>query len=169
MVEGPGHMPLNQIEANVQIQKRVCKGAPFYVLGPLVTDVAAGYDHITSAIGGAIAAAAGVDYLCYVTPAEHLALPNPEEVREGVIASRIAAHAGDIIKGVNGSWEWDREMSTARKNLDWETQLKLALDPQKATEIRARQSTASAGCSMCGNYCAMELVSKYLGTTKKQC
>lgn len=169
MVEGPGHMPLNQIEANVQIQKRVCHGAPFYVLGPLVTDVAAGHDHITSAIGGAIAAAAGVDYLCYVTPSEHLALPNPDEVREGVIASRIAAHAGDIIKGVKGAWEWDQEMSVARKNLDWNAQLKLALDPEKAGQTRDRRGTTSAGCSMCGNYCAMELVSKYLGTTRQEC
>jgi len=169
MVEGPGHMPLDQIAANVQIQKRTCKGAPYYVLGPLVTDVAAGYDHITSAIGGAIAAAAGVDFLCYVTPSEHLALPTPEEVKEGVIASRIAAHAGDLIKGTPHAWEWDLEMSTARKNLDWETQLKLTMDPQKAARIRARQSTGGSGCSMCGNYCAMELVSEYLGTTKKEC
>ena len=169
MVEGPGHMPLDQIAANVQIQKRVCKGAPFYVLGPLVTDVAAGYDHITSAIGGAIAAAAGVDFLCYVTPSEHLALPNPEEVREGVIASRIAAHAGDIVKGIESAWEWDLQMSTARKNLDWNSQLRLALDPEKAAEIRQRQSTKGTGCTMCGNYCAMELVSEYLGTTKKEC
>lgn len=169
MVEGPGHMPLDQIAANVQIQKSTCKGAPFYVLGPLVTDVAAGYDHITSAIGGAIAAAAGVDFLCYVTPSEHLALPTPEEVREGVIASRIAAHAGDLIKGVPGAWEWDFEMSKARKNLDWDTQLKLSMDPQKAAQIRARQTTGGSGCTMCGNYCAMELVSEYLGTPKKLC
>ena len=169
MVEGPGHMPLDQIAANVQIQKRVCKGAPFYVLGPLVTDVAAGYDHITSAIGGAIAAAAGVDFLCYVTPSEHLALPIPEEVREGVIASRIAAHAGDIVKGIDNAWQWDLQMSTARKNLDWDSQLKLALDPEKAAKIRQRQSTKGTGCTMCGNYCAMELVSEYLGTTKKEC
>jgi len=169
MVEGPGHMPLDQIAANVQIQKSTCKGAPFYVLGPLVTDVAAGYDHITSAIGGAIAAAAGVDFLCYVTPSEHLALPTPEEVKEGVIASRIAAHAGDLIKGVPGAWEWDLEMSKARKNLDWDTQLKLTIDPQKAALIRARQTTGGSGCTMCGNYCAMELVSEYLGTPKKVC
>ncbi len=169
MVEGPGHMPLDQIAANVQIQKRVCKGAPFYVLGPLVTDVAAGYDHITSAIGGAIAAAAGVDFLCYVTPSEHLALPNPEEVREGVIASRIAAHAGDIVKGIESAWQWDLQMSTARKNLDWNGQIRLALDPQKASSIRQRQSTKGTGCTMCGNYCAMELVGEYLGTSRKEC
>ncbi|MDD5093889.1 MAG: phosphomethylpyrimidine synthase ThiC [Dehalococcoidia bacterium] len=169
MVEGPGHVPLNQIEANMQIQKRVCKGAPFYVLGPLVTDVAAGHDHITAAIGGAIAAAAGADYLCYVTPSEHLALPTVDDVREGVMGSRIAAHAGDIVKGVKGAWEWDRAMSTARKNLDWDSQIKLALDPQKAAQIRSRQSTDSKGCTMCGSYCAMEVVSKYLGTPKKDC
>lgn len=169
MVEGPGHMPLDQIPANVLIQKRVCKNAPFYVLGPLVTDVGAGHDHITSAIGGAVAAAAGVDFLCYVTPSEHLALPTPDEVREGVIASRIAAHAGDIVKGVKGAMEWDREMSTARRNLDWDGQIRLALDPQKAEEIRSRQSTTGTGCTMCGNYCAMELVSEYLGVPKKVC
>lgn len=169
MVEGPGHMPLDQIEANVQIQKRTCKGAPFYVLGPLVTDIAAGYDHITSAIGGALAAAAGVDFLCYVTPSEHLALPNPEEVREGVIASRIAAHAGDIVKGIRGAWQQDILMSTARKNLDWEAQVSLALDPRKAASIRERQSTRGTGCSMCGDYCAMQMVSEYLGTPRKEC
>ncbi|MFO8010312.1 MAG: phosphomethylpyrimidine synthase ThiC [Dehalococcoidia bacterium] len=169
MVEGPGHMPLDQIAANVQIQKTTCKGAPFYVLGPIVTDVAAGYDHITSAIGGAVAAAAGVDFLCYVTPSEHLSLPNPDEVREGVIASRIAAHAGDIVKGIKSAWNWDVEMSRARKNLDWESQIKLALDPEKAERIYRRQSTGGTGCTMCGSYCAMEMVNKYLGTTMRQC
>ncbi|MCL0079920.1 phosphomethylpyrimidine synthase ThiC [Dehalococcoidia bacterium] len=169
MVEGPGHVPLNQIEANVQIQKRVCKGAPFYVLGPLVTDVAAGHDHITAAIGGAVAAAAGADFLCYVTPSEHLALPDADEVREGVIGARIAAHAGDIVKGIKGAWDWDYQMSTARKRLDWDSQLKLALDPQKAARIHARQPTGGGGCSMCGNYCAVELVSEYLGSSKKDC
>ncbi len=169
MVEGPGHVPLDQIAANVQIQKRTCKGAPFYVLGPLVTDVAAGYDHITSAIGGAVAAAAGVDFLCYVTPSEHLGLPNPDEVREGVIASRIAAHAGDIVKGVESAWKWDLQMSVARKNLDWDSQLRLALDPRKASEIRNRQLTRGTGCTMCGNFCAMEIVSEYLGIRRKEC
>ena len=130
MVEGPGHLPLNQIEANVRLEKAICKGAPFYVLGPLVTDVAAGYDHITGAIGGAIAAAAGADFLCYVTPAEHLSLPDPEDVRQGVIASRIAAHAADIVKGVKGAQEWDRKMSVARKRLDWDEQARLSLDPE---------------------------------------
>ncbi len=169
MVEGPGHLPLDQIEANVQLEKRICKGAPFYVLGPLVTDIAPGYDHITAAIGGAIAAAAGTDYLCYVTPSEHLALPSAEDVREGVIGARIAAHAGDIIKGIKGAWDWDKEMSQARERLDWETQIKLAIDPKKAAEIRSRQPTAGAGCSMCGEFCALALVSKYLKTPVKRC
>ncbi len=169
LVEGPGHMPLNHIEANVQIQKRVTRGAPFYVLGPLVTDVAAGHDHITAAIGGAVAAAAGADFLCYVTPAEHLALPDADEVREGIIGARIAAHAGDIVKGVNGAWDWDRQMSTARKNLDWDKQIKLALDPENAAHIHSRQPTSGVGCTMCGNYCAMELVSEYLGSSKQEC
>ncbi|MFW0859155.1 MAG: phosphomethylpyrimidine synthase ThiC [Dehalococcoidia bacterium] len=169
MVEGPGHMPLDQIAANVQIQKRVCNGAPFYVLGPLVTDVAAGHDHITAAIGGAVAAAAGADFLCYVTPSEHLGLPDADEVREGVMGTRIAAHAGDIVKGIRGAREWDRQMSIARKNLDWDSQIKLALDPQKAAQVHARRPTGGGGCSMCGSYCAMELVSEYLGSPKKEC
>ncbi|MFO8101747.1 MAG: phosphomethylpyrimidine synthase ThiC [Dehalococcoidia bacterium] len=169
MVEGPGHVPLDQIAANVQIQKRTCKGAPFYVLGPLVTDVAAGYDHITSAIGGTVAAAAGVDFLCYVTPSEHLGLPDPDDVREGVIASRIAAHAGDIVKGVESAWQWDLKMSTARKMLDWDSQIDLALDPRRAAEIRNRQPTRGIGCTMCGDFCAMEIVSKYLGIHRKEC
>ncbi|MFA5881305.1 MAG: phosphomethylpyrimidine synthase ThiC, partial [Eubacteriales bacterium] len=126
MVEGPGHVPLDQIQANIVLQKRLCKGAPFYVLGPLVTDVAPGYDHITSAIGGAIAASAGADFLCYVTPAEHLGLPSKEDVWDGVIAARIAGHAADIVKGVPGAREWDASMAKARKNLDWEAQFKLA-------------------------------------------
>ena len=132
MIEGPGHMPLDQIEANMRIQKTLCKGAPFYVLGPLVTDVAPGYDHITAAIGGALAAAHGAAFLCYVTPAEHLRLPDVDDVREGIIASKIAAHAADIAKGVPGAAEWDRAMSTARKNLDWESMFDLALDGEKA-------------------------------------
>jgi phosphomethylpyrimidine synthase len=169
MVEGPGHVPLNQIEANVQLEKRVCKGAPFYVLGPLVTDTAAGYDHIAAAIGGAIAAAAGADYLCYVTPSEHLSLPDPDDVRQGVIAARIAAHAGDIVKGVKGAWEWDRDMSLARRNLDWEQQIELGIDPAKAREIRAQHRTLGHGCSMCGDYCALELVSQLLGSPLKEC
>jgi phosphomethylpyrimidine synthase len=169
MVEGPGHMPLDQISANVQLEKVVCKGAPFYVLGPLVTDVGAGYDHISAAIGGAIAASAGADYLCYVTPSEHLSLPNPDDVREGVIATRLAAHAGDIVKGVPGAAEWDLKMSLARKNLDWQEQLKLSLDPVRAERGRSQHGTSGSGCSMCGQYCAMELVADYLGTSPAHC
>ena len=165
IVEGPGHLPLDQIEANVRLEKAVCKGAPFYVLGPLVTDVAAGYDHITGAIGGAIAAAAGTDFLCYVTPAEHLSLPDPEDVRRGVIASRIAAHAGDIIKGVKGAKEWDRKMSMARKKLDWEEQSSLSLDPERSRRVHVKHDSAGAACSMCGEFCAMELMEKYLGVS----
>ena len=164
MVEGPGHVPLDQIETNVQLQKRLCKGAPFYVLGPLVTDVAAGYDHIAGAIGGAIAAVAGADYLCYVTPTEHLGLPDPDDVREGVIASRIAAHAADIVKGVKGAWDWDRQMSLARENLDWEEQVRLCLDPAKARKLHGIHSTSGDACSMCGDYCALQLVADFLGT-----
>jgi phosphomethylpyrimidine synthase len=163
MVEGPGHLPLNQIEANVQLQKSICKGAPFYVLGPLVTDVSAGYDHITGAIGGAIAAAAGTDFLCYVTPAEHLSLPDSEDVRQGVIASRIAAHAGDIVKGVKDAQEWDRKMSVARKRLDWEEQARLSLDLELSRQVHSKHASAGTACSMCGEYCAMELMEKYLG------
>lgn len=169
MVEGPGHLPLNQIEANVQLEKAICKGAPFYVLGPLVTDIAAGYDHITGAIGGAIAAAAGADFLCYVTPAEHLSLPDPEDVREGVIASRIAAHAADIVKGVADAAEQDKQMAVARKKLDWEEQARLSLDPELARRVHGKHASAGAACSMCGEFCAMELVEKYLNITAIKC
>lgn len=169
MVEGPGHLPLNQIETNVHLQKAICKGAPFYVLGPLVTDVGAGYDHITGAIGGAIAAAAGTDFLCYVTPAEHLSLPDPEDVRQGVIASRIAAHAGDIVKGVKGASEWDLKMSTARKRLDWEEQARLSLDPARSHQFHSKHTSAGSACSMCGQYCAMALVEKFLGISASRC
>ncbi len=170
MVEGPGHVPLDQIEANVKMEKSICKGAPFYVLGPLVTDIGAGYDHITGAIGGAIAAAAGTDFLCYVTPAEHLSLPDPEDVRQGIIASRIAAHAGDIAKGVKGAIQRDTAMAVARKNLDWEEQARLALDPERSRLVHEKQhATAGKACSMCGKYCAMELVGEYLGTGTKKC
>jgi len=169
MVEGPGHLPLNQIEANVRLEKALCKGAPFYVLGPLVTDIGAGYDHITGAIGGAIAAAAGTDFLCYVTPSEHLSLPGPEDVRQGVVASRIAAHAGDIVKGVKGAEEWDRKMSVARKGLDWEEQTRLSLDPERARRVHGQRASAGSACSMCGSYCAMELVEKYLGVKSPKC
>jgi len=169
MVEGPGHLPLNQIETNVQLQKAICKGAPFYVLGPLVTDIGAGYDHITGAIGGAIAAAAGTDFLCYVTPAEHLSLPDPEDVRQGVIASLIAAHAGDIVKGVKGAEQWDRKMSMARKKLDWKEQARLSLDPKRSHQVHSKHASAGSACSMCGEYCAMELVEKYLGISAIRC
>ncbi len=169
MVEGPGHLPLNQIETNVHLQKAICKGAPFYVLGPLVTDIAAGYDHITGAIGGAIAAAAGADFLCYVTPSEHLAIPDVDDVREGVIASRIAAHAADIVKGVKGAGERDRQMSLARKRLDWEEQARLALDPERSKRVHRQRATTGSACSMCGQYCAMDLVAKYLGVKAARC
>ncbi|HNT29224.1 MAG TPA: phosphomethylpyrimidine synthase ThiC, partial [bacterium] len=139
MIEGPGHVPLQQVAANMQMQKALCSGAPFYVLGPLVTDVAPGYDHITSAIGGALAAMSGADFLCYVTPAEHLSLPTVDDVKEGVIASRIAAHAADIAKGWPGAADWDREMSCARRKLDWKRQEELALDPEKVRRYRDRR------------------------------
>jgi phosphomethylpyrimidine synthase len=169
MVEGPGHLPINQIEANVQLEKSICNGAPFYVLGPLVTDIAAGYDHITGAIGGAVAAAAGTDFLCYVTPAEHLSLPDPEDVRQGVIASRIAAHAGDIAKGIVGAAERDRKMSMARKRLDWQQQARLSLDPERVQSGHTKHTTAGSACSMCGQFCAMELVESYLGVKTVKC
>ena len=169
MVEGPGHLPLDQIAANVQLEKSLCRGAPFYVLGPLVTDIGAGYDHITAAIGGAIAAAAGADFLCYVTPTEHLSLPGIQDVKEGVIASRIAAHAGDIAKGVKGAEEWDEQMSRARKSLDWKTQAELSLDPGLSRQIHARIPASGATCSMCGKYCAMAIVDKYLGISVPKC
>ncbi len=169
MVEGPGHLPLDHIEANVRLQKSICHEAPFYVLGPLVTDVAAGYDHITGAIGGAIAAAYGTDFLCYVTPSEHLSLPDAEDVRLGVIASRIAAHAGDIVKGVKGAKEWDRKMSVARKKLDWSEQAKLSLNPERASHVHKRHTLAGETCSMCGEFCAMALVEKYLGISAPKC
>ena len=170
MVEGPGHMPLNQIEANIRLEKSVCKGAPFYVLGPLVTDIGAGHDHITAAIGGAIAASAGADFLCYVTPAEHLSLPDAADVREGIYASRIAAHAADIVKGVKGAAERDRQMAVARKKLDWEGQARLALDSERSRQVHSKQhATAGSACSMCGKFCAMELVGNYLGVDAPRC
>lgn len=164
MVEGPGHIPLDQVEMNIKLQKRLCHEAPFYVLGPLVTDIAPGYDHIVSAIGGAVAAAAGADFLCYVTPSEHLGLPSLDDVREGLVASRIAAHAADIVKGVKGALDRDLEISKARKKLDWEEQQRLALDPHKFKEIRKKRKSKSAACSMCGKYCAMRIVSQFLNT-----
>lgn len=170
LVEGPGHVPFDQIAANMKLQKQICKGAPFYVLGPLVTDVAPGYDHITSAIGGTLAATSGADFLCYVTPAEHLALPTIEDVHEGVIASRIAAHAADIVKGVPGAREWDLKMAKARKALDWQAQLNLAIDPKKAEKYRkARNTPETEACSMCGDYCAMKIVGEYLNKPMDLC
>jgi len=162
MIEGPGHVPLDQVEANVILQKKLCKGAPFYVLGPLVTDIAAGYDHIACAIGGAVAGMAGADFLCYVTPAEHLKLPSEEDVREGVIAARIAAHAADIAKGHKGALKRDLEMSKARKNLDWDRQISLSIDPQKAQTYRSSSKPSSNEvCTMCGEFCAIKIVRDY--------
>lgn len=169
MVEGPGHVPYNQIAANMQLQKRICHGAPFYVLGPLVTDVAPGYDHITGAIGGTLAAISGADFLCYVTPAEHLGLPDLEDVRQGVIASRIAAHAADLAKGNKEAWAWDLAMAKARKELDWKTQLELALDPVRAVEYRNKKNKSDdEACSMCGDYCAVKIVGQYLDEHKRK-
>lgn len=158
MIEGPGHVPLNQIEANVILQKRLCNNRPFYVLGPLVCDIAPGYDHITSAIGGAIAAAAGADFLCYVTPSEHLGLPNLNDVYDGVIASRIAAHAADIAKGLKNAIDWDRKMSEARKKRDWQLQEKLSIAPERFVKIRKRTNQAvKDNCTMCGEFCSMKI------------
>jgi phosphomethylpyrimidine synthase len=163
IVEGPGHMTLDQIEANMKIQQSICKGAPFYVLGPLVTDVAPGYDHITGAIGGAIAATYGASFLCYVTPAEHLRLPNRDDVKEGIIASKIAAHAGDLAKGITGAKDWDYKMSTARRNLDWEGMFDCALDSEKARRYRAESIPEKEDtCTMCGKMCAVRNMNKIL-------
>ena len=163
MVEGPGHMPLDQISANMKIQQTICQGAPFYVLGPLVTDVAPGYDHITAAIGGAVAAANGASFLCYVTPAEHLRLPDVNDVKEGIMASKIAAHAADIAKGIKGARDWDDEMSTARKKLDWEEMFRLSIDPEKARDYRASAKPEKEDtCSMCGNFCAVKNMNRIL-------
>lgn len=164
MVEGPGHMPLDQIAANMKIQQTLCRGAPFYVLGPLVTDIAPGYDHITAAIGGAVAAMSGAAFLCYVTPAEHLALPDVEDVKQGIIASKIAAHAADIAKGVRGAREQDDRMAEARRKLDWEGQWACALDPETAKAVRAvRSPEHDDTCSMCGKFCAVRSMNKALG------
>ncbi|MEK7396092.1 MAG: phosphomethylpyrimidine synthase ThiC, partial [Candidatus Poribacteria bacterium] len=168
MIEGPGHVPLNEIEANVMLEKKLCNGAPFYVLGPLTTDIAPGYDHITSAIGGAIAGKAGADFLCYVTPAEHLCLPTLEDVKQGVIASKIAAHVADLAKGIKSAHQWDAEMGKARKNLDWNTQAELAIDPELVMEIRSKNpSLEKEACTMCGKFCAMKGVREYLGSVVK--
>lgn len=163
MVEGPGHMPMDQIAANMKAQQTICHGAPFYVLGPLVTDIAPGYDHITSAIGGAIAAASGAAFLCYVTPAEHLALPNVDDVKQGIMASRIAAHAADIAKGIPGARDIDDKMADARRDLDWEEMWKYALDPETAKAIRDDRSPEHEDtCSMCGKFCAVRSMNKAL-------
>jgi phosphomethylpyrimidine synthase len=163
IIEGPGHVPLHQVELNIKMQKKICKGAPFYVLGPLVTDIAMGYDHIAGAIGGAVAGAAGADFLCYVTPSEHIRLPDVEDVKEGVIASKIAAHAADIAKGIKGAIDLDNAMAKRRKALDWEGQIALCLDPERVRKWRAEiPPSESKVCSMCGEFCAIKTVEEAL-------
>jgi len=163
MVEGPGHLLFSEIEANILLEKKLCHGAPFYVLGPVVTDVAPGYDHITSAIGGAYAASSGADFLCYVTAGEHLRLPTLEDVRQGVVVARIAAHIGDISKGVKGAMDWDIKMAEMRKKRDWKKQVELAIDPALAQKIRATSKPHSSDvCTMCGEYCALKIVDEAL-------
>jgi phosphomethylpyrimidine synthase len=167
MIEGPGHVPLDQVATNVQLEKQLCKGAPFYVLGPLVTDVAPGYDHIVCAIGGALAAYHGADFLCYVTPAEHLKLPTPEDVREGVIATRIAGHAADVARGLAKARAWDDEIARARKALDWERQIQLSIDPHKARRYRQEsRPQMDEVCTMCGKFCAIKMVREFFGRTE---
>jgi phosphomethylpyrimidine synthase len=162
MIEGPGHVPLNQVETNVKLQKEICKGAPFYVLGPLVTDIAPGYDHITSAIGGALAGMAGADFLCYVTPSEHLRLPDIEDVKEGVVAAKIAAHAADVAKGLPGAIDRDIAMARARKTLDWEAQIALSVNPDRARALHTPgQGEGVDACTMCGEFCAIKHVQEY--------
>jgi len=162
MVEGPGHMALDRIILDIKIVKNITKGAPYYVLGPLVTDIATGYDHIAAAIGAAIAGAAGADFLCYLTPAEHLSLPNPEQVKEGLIAFRIAAHAADIVKLGAKALEWDARMSIARAKLDWQQMFQLAIDPEKAKSIYTQFGVRTKACNMCGQYCAFLVLGKFL-------
>ncbi len=158
MIEGPGHLPINHIERNILLEKDLCHGAPFYVLGPIVTDIAPGYDHITGAIGGAIAGAMGADFLCYVTPSEHLRLPTIDDVREGVIASKIAAHVADIAKGIKGAIEKDIDMAKARKELNWEEQIRLSIDPERARSLRQEIPPSDSDvCSMCGSLCAIKV------------
>ena len=167
MVEGPGHMTMDEIAANMKLQKRLCHGAPFYVLGPLVTDIAPGYDHITSAIGGAIAAVSGADFLCYVTPAEHLRLPDLQDVRDGIVASKIAAHAADLAKGIPGAREWDLAMSKARAAIDWDGMFAQAIDPDKAKSyFESRPPQDRHTCSMCGKMCAMRTSNMILNGEK---
>ena len=163
MIEGPGHIAINEIEANVLLEKKLCYGAPFYVLGPIVTDIAPGYDHITSAIGGAIAASAGADFLCYVTPAEHLRLPTLEDMKEGIIATKIAAHAGDIGKGITSARDWDDEMSEARRELNWEKMFELAIDSEKAIKYREESTPEfSDSCTMCGKMCSVRNMNRVM-------
>ena len=162
MVEGPGHVPINQIEMNITMQKRLCNDAPFYVLGPIVTDIAPGYDHITSAMGGAIAGYYGADFLCYVTPTEHLGLPMPQDVRDGVIVTKIAAHAADLARGNRKALERDRAMSTYRKALDWKGQIECAIDPDKIRSFRKERNLKNDVCSMCGEFCSMKIMKDYL-------
>ncbi|GAW27901.1 B12 lower ligand biosynthesis ThiC-like protein BzaB [Carboxydocella sp. ULO1] len=172
MIEGPGHVPVHHIHSTIQLQKELSNQAPYFVLGTLVTDIAPGYDHITSAIGGALASAAGADFICYVTPAEHLRLPTAADVREGVIAARIAAHAGDLAKGVKGAAEWDLAMARARKSLNWEEQMVVAIDRERAEKIRSERAPLNSSddvCTMCGDYCAMKVVSQYLGVPAGEC
>ncbi len=162
MVEGPGHVPINQIETNMVLQKRLCNDAPFYVLGPIVTDIAPGYDHITAAIGGALAGYYGADFLCYVTPTEHLGLPMPQDVRDGVMVTRIAAHAADLARGNQKALALDKAMSTFRKALDWKGQIECAIDPEKIRSFRKERNLKSDVCSMCGEFCSMKLMKDYL-------
>ncbi|HEY5502065.1 MAG TPA: phosphomethylpyrimidine synthase ThiC [Candidatus Anoxymicrobiaceae bacterium] len=170
MVEGPGHVPISQVVENVRLAKDICRGAPFYVLGPLVTDVAPGYDHIVAGIGGALAASAGADFLCYVTPREHLGLPDIEDVREGVVVTRIAAHAADLAKNAAYFMQWDNEMSRARKALDWDRQVALSVNPGKAGSVLEQcKVPGREGCTMCGEFCAMKFVASYLGSDRETC
>jgi len=170
MVEGPGHVPVNQVAENVRLAKEITDGAPFYVLGPLVTDVAPGYDHIVAGMGGLLAAYAGADFLCYVTPREHLGLPGPEDVKEGVIVTRIAAHAADLGRNPSFFMKWDNEMSRQRKALHWEAQMRLSIDPKRAREILSSSGVEDEkGCSMCGEFCAMKFIAEFLGTEKSVC
>ncbi len=169
MIEGPGHVPINQIQANVALEKAICHGAPFYVLGPLVTDVAPGYDHITAAIGGAVAGSAGADFLCYVTPAEHVRLPTVDDVKEGVVATRIAAHAADIAKGVAGASAWDVALSKQRAARAWKRQFALAIDPERPRRYRAasRPDTSDV-CTMCSNYCSIRVAERCFSPARKK-
>jgi len=156
MIEGPGHVPMNEIVTNMQLQKKLCHGAPFYILGPIVTDIAPGYDHITAAIGGTLAATAGANFLCYVTPAEHLRLPDVDDMKEGLIVTRIAAHAADIANQIPGAIEWDHAMSKARRNLDWKKMYTLAIDPERAKSFRSDQENFNEACTMCGDMCPIQ-------------